>query len=172
MHERIPILRHRAAGRLRELRTARGLSQRALAMPLGVNTAQVSRWEAGVSDFSFVQAIVMMEFLQIWTVDLLMPAGSPIPPHRVRVKIATAPDVRRDYGWDDPLDELAAFWNQLRAELKAEHGIDIGDAWLNDWLNIIRERMGIVAPAPARLAVARHARIQKRLIAYHLMSRR
>lgn len=170
MPERIPILRHRAAARLHEIRKARGLLQRDLAAAARVSAAQISRWENGAAEFSFAEAVLICERLEIWTVDLLVPAGAPIPPHRSRIKISTAFNSRKDYGWDDPLEECMALWHQLREELQAEHGIDIGDAWMLDWINIIRERMGVVEAAPPRQAAARHERIQKRLIAYHHMA--
>lgn len=77
-------LRLRIAARLREIRQARELSQYDLARSIGVSTSAISRLEAGRAELPLSQAVLIMERLQIWTVDLIVETKT--PPRRDRFK--------------------------------------------------------------------------------------
>jgi transcriptional regulator with XRE-family HTH domain len=64
-------------GRIKALRTARGLSQQALAVACGVAVSQVSRWERGESEPSLDSLRTLAHALQTST-DAIVGAGQTV----------------------------------------------------------------------------------------------
>ena len=143
----------RMSPRLREIRIHRRLTQKALGEAAGVSGAQIGHYEAGQGEPSLTQAILIMERLGVWTIDLLMPAGSRLPPCRKRRKVE---EYVSSFYWPDPLEELLRLAEDISKEVNHNGHVMA----TNDWVAATKERLGIEVPPPAERAARR-----KRMIA-------
>lgn len=147
--------------RLQRVRNHRHISQAQLAKALGVSIGTIQNYEHGRVHMTADRLEQLARALQCQPTDLLMSLHSPLPKYRFS-------RLRKDT-LDDPLDHLAAIWEEMRQELFAEKGIDIGDQPARDWIEAIRERMGVVSVVSQQAAQDRQTRIKKRLEIYHAM---
>ena len=84
IRRRRDALRYRTSLRLKAIRIIRKIPQSELAKAAGVTASVISRIESGQVEPSLTQAVLIMERLNIWTVDLLV--DSVTPPIRDRFK--------------------------------------------------------------------------------------
>ena len=150
--------------RLRQIREHRGISQGLLARLIDVSIGTIQNYEHGRVRITADRLEQLAQALQCQVIDLLMPPGSSLPKYR----FSRQKDVRND-GPGDPLDHLAAIWEEMRVELRIAIGIDIGDGPARDWIAAIRERMGLAESLSQQAAQERHNRIRGRLLAYHAL---
>ena len=148
-------LMQRIGPRLRELRNNRLLTQKALGEVAGVSGAQVGRYEAGQDEPSFTQGLLIMEKLEVWTIDLLMPRGSPLPPRRKRRKLN---EYVLSFYWPEPLEMLQAVSLEFVREVQSTDHVRA----TADWVALTKDRMGIDVPTSAERA-ARHKRMVARI---------
>ena len=152
--------------RLRQIRHHRGMSQGLLARTIGVSIGTIQNYEHGRARITADRLQQFARALQCEPNDLLMPPGSPLPKYRFSRQHQ---DVPGELGRGDPLDHLAAIWEEMRMELRAQIGVDIGDQPARDWIAAIRERMGVAEAVSQQAAQDRHNRIRGRLVAYHAL---
>lgn len=158
------MIERRHGQRLREIRNHRQMSQRMLARSIGVMVGTIQNYEQGRAHVSVERLEQLALALRCQPADLLEPTGSALPKYR----FGAAHHLRSQHQRHDALDHLVAIWDEMRDELRREKGIDIGDQPARDWIEAIRERMG-VAETSQQEAKQRRARIRKRLEAYHVM---
>ena len=148
-------LMYRLGPRLRELRSHRLITQKTLGEAAGVSGAQVGRYEAGLDLPNFEQALLIMEKLEIWTIDWLVPPGSPLPPRRKRRKLN---EYVTSFYWPDPLEILLQLSLEFVREVQSSDHVKASA----DWVAAIKDRMGVAVTTPKERA-ARHKRMVARI---------